>query len=121
MVALTSDTVRMKKLKQNFIAAVLRRTSSVEITVRIDLVPDVPDDADCHHHDAQRCDSDCSQAVLPIAVAFHPKHLSGKYRRQRPEKILVAGVCETLRTLHVHEQTVRLSRRLLRDRFGFPP
>jgi len=39
------------------------------------LVPDVPDDADYHNHDAQRGDSDCSQAVLPIAVAFHPKRL----------------------------------------------
>jgi hypothetical protein len=37
------------------------------------LVPDIPDDADYRHHDTQRCDSDYSQAVLPLAVAFHHK------------------------------------------------
>jgi hypothetical protein len=39
------------------------------------LVPDVPDDADYHHHDAQRCDSDCSQAVLPI-YGFDPEKIT---------------------------------------------
>jgi hypothetical protein len=38
------------------------------------LVPDVPDDARNQCHDAQSCDPNCSQTVLPFAVAHTAKY-----------------------------------------------
>jgi hypothetical protein len=42
-------------------------------------VPNKLDYDDSLQHHAQRYPSDCSQAVLPIAIAIHSKHLGNQY------------------------------------------